>query len=131
MPTGELVKHAREAIGDSGQDVDNAVFDRLARRMSYLHVTDPASTAASPRGSAAQSDRCTTALFGPIVELLGAARLLRGGRVAIEKPFGHDLASARELNASLRRLLPESLPKVTGERLYQNMRLNLPNRRGG
>jgi glucose-6-phosphate 1-dehydrogenase len=72
-----------------------------------------------------------TALFGPIVEHLGAARLLRGGRVAVEKPFGHDLASARELNASLHRLLPESLPKVTGERLYQNMRLNLPNRRGG
>jgi glucose-6-phosphate 1-dehydrogenase len=43
MSTGELVKHAREAIGDSGQDVDDAVFDRLARRMSYLQgdVTDP------------------------------------------------------------------------------------------
>jgi glucose-6-phosphate 1-dehydrogenase len=37
MTTGELVKQAREAIGDSGQDVDDAVFDRLARRMSYLY----------------------------------------------------------------------------------------------
>jgi Glucose-6-phosphate dehydrogenase, NAD binding domain len=33
------------------------------------------------------------------VEQLGAAKLLRDGRVAVEKPFGHDLASARELNA--------------------------------
>ena len=33
--TEQLVKHAREAIVDSGLDVDDAVFDRLARRMSY------------------------------------------------------------------------------------------------
>jgi glucose-6-phosphate 1-dehydrogenase len=37
IAAGELVKHAREAIGESGQDVDDAVFDRLARWMSYLH----------------------------------------------------------------------------------------------
>jgi glucose-6-phosphate 1-dehydrogenase len=42
------------------------------------------------------------------VERLGAARLLRDGRVAVEKPFGHDLTSARELNARLHRLLRES-----------------------
>jgi glucose-6-phosphate 1-dehydrogenase len=47
-------------------------------------------------------------LFGLIVEQLGAAKLLRAGRVAVEKPFGHDLASARELNARLHRLLRES-----------------------
>jgi len=138
MTTGELIKHAREAIGEGGQDVDDAVFGRLARRMSYLHgdVTD----AALYRRLATRIGRAIRplyylevppALFGPIVEHLGAARLLREGRVAVEKPFGHDLASARELNASLHRLLPESLPKVTGERLYQNMRLSLPNRRGG
>ncbi|HEX6521940.1 MAG TPA: hypothetical protein VF070_18325 [Streptosporangiaceae bacterium] len=44
----------------------------------------------------------------PTVEHLGAARLLRDGRVAVEKPFGHDLSSARELNARLHRLLRES-----------------------
>src|SRR5690349_25033872 len=47
-------------------------------------------------------------LLGPIVERLGAARLLREGRVAVEKPFGHDMASARELDARLHRLLRES-----------------------
>jgi glucose-6-phosphate 1-dehydrogenase len=115
MTTGELVKHAREAIGEGGQDVDDAVFGRLARRMSYLHgdVTD----AALYRRLAARIGRAKRplyylevppALFGPIVEHLGAARLLREGRVAVEKPFGHDLASARELNARLHRLLRES-----------------------
>jgi glucose-6-phosphate 1-dehydrogenase len=46
-------------------------------------------------------------LFAPIVESLGKAGLLEGSRVAVEKPFGHDLASARELNKRLRALLEE------------------------
>jgi glucose-6-phosphate 1-dehydrogenase len=47
------------------------------------------------------------ALFAPIVEKLGRADLLRHARVAVEKPFGHDLNSARELNSRLRALLDE------------------------
>ncbi|TXM68930.1 glucose-6-phosphate dehydrogenase [Methylobacterium sp. WL69] len=44
--------------------------------------------------------------FGPIVEQLGAAGLLKQGdgafrRVVVEKPFGSDLASAKALNATL------------------------------
>ncbi len=57
----ELVKHAREAIGESGLDVDDAVFGRLARRMSYLHgdVTD----AALDRRLAAQVGRAKRPLY--------------------------------------------------------------------
>ena len=113
--TEQLVKHAREAVLDSGQELDDAVFGRLARRISYLHgdVTD----AALYRSLAAEiGDRqrpvyyleVPPSLFGPIVDQLGAAKLLRDGRVAVEKPFGHDLASARELDARLHRLLRES-----------------------
>ena len=115
ITTEQLVKHAREAIVDSGQDVDDAVFDRLARRMSYL--SGDVSDAALYRSLAAGiGDRqrpvyyleVPPSLFGPIVERLGAAKLLRDGRVAVEKPFGRDLASARELDARLHRLLRES-----------------------
>jgi len=88
MTTGELVKHAREAIADSGQQIDDTVFGRLARRMSYLHgdVTD----AALYRRLAARIGRAERplyylevppALFGPIVEHLGAARLLHESQV--------------------------------------------------
>lgn len=45
---------------------------------------------------------------GGDAEQLGAAKLLRHGRVAVEKPFGHDLTSANELDARLHRLLRES-----------------------
>jgi glucose-6-phosphate 1-dehydrogenase len=109
----QLVKHAREAILASGQDLDEAVFGRLARRLSYLHG-DVRDDALYQRLAATIGQRpvyyleVPPALFGPIVERLGAAGLLRDGRVAVEKPFGHDLASARELDARLHRLLRES-----------------------
>ena len=46
-------------------------------------------------------------LFGRVVEGLAGAGLTKGARVAVEKPFGHDLASARALNAELHRYLEE------------------------
>jgi glucose-6-phosphate 1-dehydrogenase len=113
--TEQLVKHAREAIVDSGQDVDDAVFDRLARRMSYRSgdVRDAAlyrslATEIGDRQRPVYYLEVPLSLFGPVVEQLGAAKLLRDGRVAVEKPFGRDLASARELDARLHRLLRES-----------------------
>jgi glucose-6-phosphate 1-dehydrogenase len=50
--------------------------------------------------------------FGPIVEQLGHAGLTQQSegawrRVIIEKPFGHDLSSAKALNAQILRVLPE------------------------
>ena len=47
-------------------------------------------------------------LFGTVVEGLADAGLTRGARVVVEKPFGHDLASARALNEELHRHLDES-----------------------
>src|ERR1700730_11450209 len=52
-------------------------------------------------------------LFGTIVEQLGAVGLTQEKddcfrRVIIEKPFGYDLASARELNARVLKVLSES-----------------------
>jgi glucose-6-phosphate 1-dehydrogenase len=40
-------------------------------------------------------------LFATVVKGLAKADLIRGGRVVVEKPFGHDLASARELAAEM------------------------------
>src|SRR5262249_41427894 len=40
-------------------------------------------------------------LFGTVVEGLAAAGLTPGARVVVEKPFGYDVASARELNDQL------------------------------
>jgi glucose-6-phosphate 1-dehydrogenase len=109
-----LVNRARKAIADSGETLDDKVFDRLADRLSYVHgdVTDSAlyDSLAKHIGS---NRNCLyylempPSLFAPIVENLGKAGLLQRSRVALEKPFGHDLASARELNARLHAVLDE------------------------
>jgi glucose-6-phosphate 1-dehydrogenase len=110
----QLVERARGAINESGEQIDDAVFDRLAGRLDYLHgdVTDTALY--DQLAKRIGSDRrplyyleMPPALFAPIVENLAKVGQLERARVAVEKPFGHDLKSARELNARLRAVLDE------------------------
>ena len=46
-------------------------------------------------------------LFGEVIKGLGAEGLEKNARVIVEKPFGRDLASARELNEIARSVFPE------------------------
>ena len=111
----ELVNRAREAIEATGEKVDGKVFKRFAGRLSYLHgdVTDSALYEALKKKIGSKR-RCLfylempPSLFAPIVESLAKAELLNGSRVAVEKPFGHDLKSANELNTRLRAVLDEA-----------------------
>ena len=110
----ELVRRARKAIEGAGEKVDDKVFGRFAGRLSYLHgdVTDSALYDALKK-QIGSKHRCLfylempPSLFAPIVENLAKAELLNGSRVAVEKPFGHDLTSANELNTRLRAVLDE------------------------
>ena len=47
-------------------------------------------------------------LFGTVVEQLARSGSAKGARVIVEKPFGHDLASAQELNGILHAIFPET-----------------------
>jgi glucose-6-phosphate 1-dehydrogenase len=114
MSVEDLIERARGAINDSGEKIDDEVFDRLAGRIDYVHgdVTDD--RLYSRLSELIGSDHrplyyleMPPSLFAPIVENLGKVGLLERARVAVEKPFGHDLASARELNTRLRAVLEE------------------------
>jgi glucose-6-phosphate 1-dehydrogenase len=114
IPVEKLVERARDAIGGAGEKIDEAVFDRLAGRLDYIHgdVTD--SELYDSLAEMIGSDyrplyylEMPPALFAPIAENLAKVGLLERARVAVEKPFGHDLASARELNSRLRAVLDE------------------------
>jgi len=68
--------------------------------------------------------------FSPIVEQLGAANLTKEEhgqwtRVIVEKPFGHDLASAKELNCDLKKVLSEKqiyrIDHYLGKETVQNV----------
>ncbi|WP_077102519.1 glucose-6-phosphate dehydrogenase [Mycobacterium terramassiliense] len=114
MSVEQVAERARDAIKASGENLDDAVFDRLADRLSYLHgdVTDPElyKELAKRVGKDCRPLyylEMPPSLFAPIVENLAKVDLLERARVAVEKPFGHDLASARDLNARLRAVLDE------------------------
>ncbi len=101
------------ALGDAKPDPD--VLRRLCERMSYVggDFSDPATftAVAGAIGKAAAPVfylEIPPSLFGPVVEGLAGAGLTKNARVVVEKPFGHDLQSAQELNGRLRSILAES-----------------------
>ena len=91
--------HMADAPGDP------VALDRLLSLMSYVSgdYNDPATfTAIKAALAGAQRPAHYLAipqsLFATVITSLGSAGLAQGARVIIEKPFGRDLASARELN---------------------------------
>jgi len=109
-----LRDHARRAIEDSGERCDEDVFQRLAARLSMISgdYTDPMTYDRLAQAIEAYHTpvfylEIPPSLFGRVVEGLAGAGLIKRARVVVEKPFGHDLASARALNAELHRLLAE------------------------
>lgn len=105
---------ARESVEHAEGSVDESAFERFAKRLSYISAdaADPASfdPLIEALGEATKPVfylATPPSLFAPIVESLGRAGRADGARVVIEKPFGFDLASARELNERLRRVLKE------------------------
>jgi glucose-6-phosphate 1-dehydrogenase len=110
----QLCDHARQSIIDSGEQLDEKVFDRLRARFSIVSgdYTDNATYASLAAAMAGKQQpvfylEIPPSLFGRVVEGLAGAGLTARARVVVEKPFGHDLASARALNADLRKLLEE------------------------
>jgi glucose-6-phosphate 1-dehydrogenase len=112
--------------------IDEQAWKRLAEKMIYVRgdltrpelyerlrgVLDQVEKARGTRGNAIFYLAIADQLFGTVVEQLGKAKLTdqdedRNGklrfwrRVVIEKPFGHSLESARELNARILRTLHE------------------------
>jgi glucose-6-phosphate 1-dehydrogenase len=112
----DLRGRARNAIKDTGEDLDDAVFKRFAAKLSYISGDFDGGELYSKIGKAL-GDRhnpvfyleIPPSLFATVVDGLGTAKLVSNGqRVLVEKPFGNDLQSARELAADLHKYLDES-----------------------
>jgi glucose-6-phosphate 1-dehydrogenase len=112
--------------------IDEAAWERLASKMSYIQgdMTEPDVYAKirevlaevkkdhGTQGNVIFYLAVADRFFGPVVDQLGKAKLTDQAedkegkrrcwrRVVIEKPFGHSLDSARELNARIQRTLHE------------------------
>jgi glucose-6-phosphate 1-dehydrogenase len=111
-----LREHAREVIAASGEQIDEQVFARFAERLTYV-AGDFADEQTYARVKQALGD-CTNPVFyletPPSLFAMVVAGLSNAGltdpdrRVVIEKPFGHDLQSAKDLAANLHKYLDET-----------------------
>jgi glucose-6-phosphate 1-dehydrogenase len=103
----QLRARARDSLEKHG-GLDEPAFDKLSGLLRYVDgdYADAATFEAIRKqlGSAqrpAHYRAIPPLLFGTVVEQLAKADCTSGARVIVEKPFGHDLASAHNLNRIL------------------------------
>jgi glucose-6-phosphate 1-dehydrogenase len=111
----QLKERARDSIVGAGETLDPKVFQRFAERLSYVPGDFSDAATYERVGDAIAGARqpvfyleIPPFLFGTVVKGLSDAGLTENGRIVIEKPFGHDLASARELADELHSYIDES-----------------------
>jgi glucose-6-phosphate 1-dehydrogenase len=111
----QLVQRARESIVATEGSLDEEVFGRLAKRLSYVHgdfgdasTYDAVAKAIEGTALPVFYLEVPPSLFGMVVGGLATAGLTENARVVVEKPFGHDLPSALALNQELHALIDES-----------------------
>ena len=110
----QLREHARESLEKHG-GVDKAAFSKLLALLNYIDgdYQDP-NTFKKLRELLSKAQLAThylaipPSLFPTVVEGLGASGCAKNARVILEKPFGRDLASAQQLDATLHAVFPES-----------------------
>lgn len=116
----QLRQRVRESLAAGGESYDPAAVEHLVASVGYVSgdYQDPKTYERLAKRLQDQSHAqgverplfylaIPPSLFDDVVDGLAAAGLADGARVVVEKPFGRDLESARELNRSLHRAFPE------------------------
>jgi glucose-6-phosphate 1-dehydrogenase len=110
----QLRERAEDGIRECGKIDDRAALRHVLSLLRYVQgdYNDPATFKAlkAALGGARRPAfylAIPPALFPTVIKGLGAAGLAEQGRVIVEKPFGRDLASARELNRIALSVFPE------------------------
>jgi glucose-6-phosphate 1-dehydrogenase len=109
--------------------LQKTIFASFAKRLKFVPLT--ASDDLSPIRAASTLDTRIAYLavppsaFTPLIEGIKAAGLADGTSIIIEKPFGHDLDSAMELNKTLHDVVPEPrifrIDHYMGKETVQNL----------
>ena len=110
----QLAKRATESVAAHGGLDDREALAKLLSLVRYVDgdynnakTFDALRTALGDTRRPVHYLAIPPKLFATVVAGLGEHGCARDGRVVVEKPFGHDLASARELNRILRTVFPE------------------------
>ena len=110
-----LHKRVTDSIKRSGGIDNKRAFDHLLSLLNYVSgdYKDPNTFAAIKKAlgnarSPAHYLAIPPSVFEMVIKGLGAANLAEHARVIVEKPFGRDLASAKDLNRVARAVFPEN-----------------------
>jgi glucose-6-phosphate 1-dehydrogenase len=114
LTIAQLRRRAEDGIRQAGKIDDRPALRRLLSRLSYVDgdYNDPGTfeklkQALGRARRPAHYLAIPPALFATVIKGLGTAGLAEHARVIVEKPFGRDLASARELGRVARSVFPE------------------------
>jgi glucose-6-phosphate 1-dehydrogenase len=110
----DLRRRVRDSIKLSGASTDRSVLQHLLSLLRYVagDYNDPSTftaikTALGRARRPAHYLAIPPSLFPTVIRALGGAGLATDARVIVEKPFGRDLSSARELNRIAQSVFPE------------------------
>src|SRR5713226_1998899 len=110
-----LKERVRDSIQQQGGEIDQEALAKLLKLLRYVggDYEKPATFGLLKKtiGSASRPAHYLAIppnLFTSVVKSLAKSNCIKNARVIVEKPFGHDLASAQQLNAVLHAVLPES-----------------------
>ena len=110
-------EHAHDAILASIPDAHASVVEPLMQRLDLIQgdYADPATWASLREALDRHHSQHAVfymaippTIFPQVAEALASVGLNDRGRIVVEKPFGRDVASARELNTTLHSVFPES-----------------------
>jgi glucose-6-phosphate 1-dehydrogenase len=112
--TAQVHQHVADSLRKAGGIDNQRAFRKLLSLLTYVSgdYRDP-NTYVSIKKALTGANRPTyylaipPSLFATVIQGLGAAKLAKDARIVVEKPFGRDLASARELNSVARSVFPE------------------------
>jgi glucose-6-phosphate 1-dehydrogenase len=122
----ELTRQA--VLLNSRNEFDEDVWQKLAERVSFIQLGEDGY--GELQRSLHEKERLIylaipPSAFGSTVRALAGQALIEGTRLLIEKPFGRDLQSARELDRELREVLDESqifrIDHYLGKETVQNI----------
>ncbi|HSK31709.1 MAG TPA: glucose-6-phosphate dehydrogenase, partial [Candidatus Limnocylindria bacterium] len=127
----QLKSRARDSVERYG-GLDPDAFNRLSRLMDYIDgdYTEAATFQELRRklGKAKQPTHYLAippSLFETVIYRLGESGCAKGARIVIEKPFGHDLASAKMLNGVVHSVFREEnvfrIDHYLGKNAVQNL----------
>ena len=129
----KLRAHAHDGIAQfGGNGLDETIFRQLASLMTYINgdyevpdTFEEIRRALESRKRPLHYFAIPPSMFSVVVRGLAAVGCTQDARVVVEKPFGRDVESARELNATLHEALPESnifrIDHYLGKEAVQNI----------